>query len=137
MAQDPVVGTDLPSGSKITLSVSKGPQAVQVPDVTGTTQADAQALLSDAGYRTAVHERPVTDPGEDGLVLSQRPEGGQLRKKGTLVTITVGKLKSQGSETVPTTTAATTTAATTTTATTTAAAPTLTPTPPATPPATP
>jgi beta-lactam-binding protein with PASTA domain len=115
VGQDPAAGLQAPRGSTITLSVSKGPALIQVPDVTGQAQADAQALLADAGYRTAVREKPVTDPSEDGLVLSQRPVGEKVAKKGTLVTITVGRLKNAGSETVPaTTTTATTTAATTT-----------------------
>jgi beta-lactam-binding protein with PASTA domain len=101
VAQDPSAGVEVSVGSTVTLSVSKGPQTAQVPDVTGSNQADAEALLADAGYRTDTREQPVTDPSEDGLVLAQSPQGGEIRKNGTLVTLTVGALTAVGSETVP------------------------------------
>jgi serine/threonine-protein kinase len=99
----------------VTLSVSKGPQLTQVPDVTGQTAADAKTLLSGAGYKTAVQVQDVTDPSQDGLVLVQVPVGGGTAKKGATVTITVGKLTAQPTtSTTPTTTtdATTTTPAT-------------------------
>jgi eukaryotic-like serine/threonine-protein kinase len=122
VAQDPLAGAQAPNGSKITLSVSKGPRISQVPDVTGQNKADATALLKGAGYRARVQMQPVTDPSQDGLVLSQDPVGGSQVRKDAVVTLVVGKLTAQttttGTTTAATTTSATTTAATTTTTTT-------------------
>ena len=87
------------------LSVSKGPQVTQVPDVTGQAQADAEALLSDAGFQSTVEQRDVTDPASDGLVLSQQPQGGKVVDKGATVTLVVGRLTTPPPvETLPTTT---------------------------------
>jgi len=36
--------------------------------------------------------QPVTDPNQDGIVLSQDPSGGTKAKPGTTVTIVVGHL---------------------------------------------
>src|SRR5579884_1106936 len=126
VAQDPIAGSEARRGSKITLSVSKGPALVEVPDVTGQTAADAKTLLSGAGYRAAASSQPVNDPSEDGLVISQTPVGGTKTKKGEVVHIVVGKLTAPPvTTTTPaeTTTTETTTTQTTTTTTTTPASP--------------
>ena len=94
VAEDPPPGTQIPKGSKITLSVSKGPASTQVPDVTHQNQAAAETLLAGAGLTPAVILVPVTDPSQDGIVLSQDPPGGSDAKTNEVVTITVGQLQS-------------------------------------------
>jgi serine/threonine-protein kinase len=101
VAQDPLAGAQVPQGTTITLSVSKGPQLFQVPDVTGQAQADAEALLADAGFRSTVQTQDVTDPANDGLVLSQLPQGGTVVKKGSVVNLVVGHLTAPPPEPVP------------------------------------
>ena len=64
-----------------------------------------------------MQQQPVTDPSQDGLVISQNPIGGTQARKGVVVTLAVGQL------TAPTTTTETTTATTTTAATTTTTTP--------------
>jgi beta-lactam-binding protein with PASTA domain len=39
-----------------------------------------------------VQRQDVSDPGLEGIVLDQSPTGGTQAKKGTTVTITVGRL---------------------------------------------
>jgi serine/threonine-protein kinase len=94
VAEDPQSGTPAPSGSTITLSVSKGPASTQVPDVTGSNQANAEALLTAAGLTPAVIYDPVTDPSQDGIVQSMDPKAGSPAKAGEVVTIHVGQLQS-------------------------------------------
>ncbi len=117
VAEDPLAGTPVPKGTKVTLSVSKGPASSQVPDVTFQTQADAESLLRDAGFDVATVTQDVTDPSEDGVVLSQDPAGGTSLKRGEVVTLTVGSLSSDGTETVPPASTTTTPAPTTPTTT--------------------
>jgi eukaryotic-like serine/threonine-protein kinase len=95
VSSDPPPGTSVPKGSKVALSVSKGPGTTQIPDVTGQNQTDATAILKGAGFAVAVVYQPVTDPGSDGIVVSQDPVGGQQGTTGEIVVITVGQL-SQG-----------------------------------------
>jgi serine/threonine-protein kinase len=90
--QNPVGGTSVQEGSTVTLTVSKGREMVEVPDVTDRSVASARATLSAAGFRVRVVERDTTDPLEDGQVLSQRPPGGSERPKGSGVTLIVGQL---------------------------------------------
>jgi serine/threonine-protein kinase len=106
VAMEPTAGTAVPKGSKITLSVSKGPATSQVPDVFGQNQLDAVQLLRGAGFKIAVVPQDVTDPSQDGVVLDESPPAGTPLKPGAIVTITVGHLV--GSGTTPTTTATTT-----------------------------
>ena len=94
VAEDPPAGTSVASGSKITLSVSKGPATTQVPDVTGQTQAAAEAILTGAGLTPAVIFDLVTDPSQDGIVQSTDPAPGSDAKSGEVVTIHVGQFQS-------------------------------------------
>src|SRR5205814_193269 len=68
--------TSAAPGSTITLSVSKGPKQSTVPDVTSEDEASAKSDLQSAGFKVVVQRQTVTDPGLDGIVLSQIPHGG-------------------------------------------------------------
>ncbi len=115
VAEDPPAGTQIAKGSKVTLSVSKGPSSTTVPDVTNQTQADAETLLTGAGLTPAVIFQPVTDPSQDGIVLSQDPVGGSNATPNEVVSITIGQLQNGtpggdgGTTTAPTVTTPTTT----------------------------
>jgi serine/threonine-protein kinase len=91
ISQSPAAGQQIGQGSNITLFVSNG-KVKEVPDVTGLSQVDAETQIADAGFKPTVRQRPTDQPGEDGTVLSQSPEGGAKRKEGSTVTLTVGKL---------------------------------------------
>ena len=92
--QAPSAGTSATPGSTVTLFVSRGPKTSAVPDVTSQDQASAQAQLTASGFRVRVEPQAVTDSSQDGIVLSQNPNGGTQAQPGTLVTIVVGKLSS-------------------------------------------
>jgi serine/threonine-protein kinase len=81
-----------PSGATITLSVSKGPKTSSVPDVTSQDEQSARDTLTSSGFKVQVQRQDVSDPGLEGIVLDQSPTGGTQSKKGTVVTITVGRL---------------------------------------------
>jgi serine/threonine-protein kinase len=50
VSQDPVPTTPVERGGTVTVRVSKGPDLVAVPDLTGLTYPQAQQVLTDAGY---------------------------------------------------------------------------------------
>jgi serine/threonine-protein kinase len=126
IAEDPQAGTNARQGTKVTLTVSKGPATAEVPDVNGRLRSDATQLLQTAGFLVTIVFEDVTDPSQDGLVLAQNPHAGTKARQGASVMITVGQLVEQPP---PTTTVATTTTSTSTTtpATTTPAVTTTTP----------
>ena len=80
-----------PKGSSIKLSVSKGPKTSTVPDVTSQDEQSARDTLTSAGFKVQVQQQDVTDPGLEGIVLSQRPSGGTQAKQSSQVTIVVGR----------------------------------------------
>src|SRR5262249_45656290 len=113
VSQSPGAGATVAKGSTVTLTVSKGPETVSVPTVTGNDVDTAKQRLQQAGLSVSVIEQDVTDPTQDGLVLAQSPSHGKLQQ-GSTVTITVGKLVTV-TQPATTTTTTTTTAPTTTT----------------------
>ncbi len=92
ISQSPAGGVAAPAGATVTLSVSLGPPATPVPDVTSLDVSTATANLQAAGFVATVVKQTTTDPGQDGIVLTQTPVGGTSAKAGATVTITVGQL---------------------------------------------
>ncbi|MFF9904476.1 Stk1 family PASTA domain-containing Ser/Thr kinase [Streptomyces olivaceus] len=85
--QTPEPGSEAAEGDTVTLTVSKGPQMVEVPDVVGDSVDDAKQKLEDAGF--GVKE----DRGLLGLfgntVKEQSVEGGDTAPKGSSIKITI------------------------------------------------
>ena len=112
LAQSPSGGQQVDKGSTVTLTVAKQPTDVEVPDVRGETQGDAVQRLSGDGFEIKIVEQTVDSPEGDGVVLEQSPAGGRARR-GSTVTLTVGKFSA--STTTDQSTTTTTPGATTTT----------------------
>jgi eukaryotic-like serine/threonine-protein kinase len=91
LSQNPKSGGRIDSGSTIALTVAKEPSQVPVPDVTGEDAPAAIAALSGQGFVIDQQSEDVPTPDGDGVVLEQSPTGGKKAKKGSKVTIVVGK----------------------------------------------
>jgi serine/threonine-protein kinase len=102
IGQSPQANSIATKGARITLSVSKGPTAVEVPDVTGLDEATAQTQLEDKGFVVNVRDRTTDDPAEDGNVVEQRPAALSKVKPGATVTIYIGRLSEQTTTTTTT-----------------------------------
>lgn len=87
ISQDPDKGTEVPEGSPVALVVSKGREPVGVPDIVGKTEADAASALKAAGF--TVKSSTKDDKAAKGMVLSQKPAGGDKAVPGTAVSIVV------------------------------------------------
>jgi serine/threonine-protein kinase len=86
VAQSPDAGTKAAKGSAVRINVSKGSGLVNVPNVVGTTLADATAQLSAVGLRADVAHVPAQDPA--GTVVAQHPVAGKVRQ-GSAVRVNV------------------------------------------------
>ncbi|WP_225822726.1 Stk1 family PASTA domain-containing Ser/Thr kinase [Streptomyces naphthomycinicus] len=86
-AQSPGDGSEAAEGDTVTLTLSKGPEMVEVPDVVGDSVDDAHEALEGAGFQ--VDE----DRGLLGLfgdtVKEQSVDGGDTAPKGSTITITI------------------------------------------------
>ncbi|MGI8479256.1 MAG: PASTA domain-containing protein, partial [Gaiellaceae bacterium] len=100
--QDPSGDSEATRGTTVTLSVSKGPSTVAVPDVTTQDVTIAQTTLENAGFRTRVVFEDIEDSSFDGLVISQDPVGGSQAAPDSVVTLFVGRFT--GEEPPPATT---------------------------------
>ena len=74
------------------LTVAIQPKEVSVPDVVGSSQNAASRRLSRAGFEVAVEQITVDSSDQDGQVRKQSPApGGDKVKRGSTVTITIGR----------------------------------------------
>ena len=80
---DPGSGDRVLRGRSVRVVLSSGPPTVAVPSVVGRPRTDAEAELRRAGLAAEVTEQP-SDEVERGLVVSQQPDGGSLRRGGTV-----------------------------------------------------
>ncbi|WP_432198458.1 Stk1 family PASTA domain-containing Ser/Thr kinase [Streptomyces sp. bgisy027] len=90
LSSDPGTGTEVRSGSAITLIVSKG-SPVDVPDVTGEDPADARAELEEAGLKVKIASARVNSEFDAGQVAQQSPAEGKQAAEGDTVTLTLSK----------------------------------------------
>ena len=93
LRQDPGSGQQVDKGSTVTLVVAKAPPEVEVPDVVDQERDDAEQALKDAGFEVRVREETVDTIDQDGIVIGQDPAGGEQLRKGSRVTIVVGKFE--------------------------------------------
>jgi hypothetical protein len=95
VAQSPDAGQMVQEGSEVDLQVvaspspsPSAPAAVAVPDVEGSSQADAEARLTAAGF-TVVVSQEQSDTVPAGSVVSQDPQAGVVATQGSTVRIVV------------------------------------------------
>ncbi|KUM97987.1 serine/threonine protein kinase [Streptomyces cellostaticus] len=85
--QTPAGESQAAEGDTVTLTLSKGPEMVEVPDVVGASVDDATKLLEASGFKVE------KDRGLLGLfgdtVKQQSVDGGEMAPKGSTITITI------------------------------------------------
>ena len=123
ISQSPTGNTNAAPGSSVTITIGTAPTTVSVPTVTGDPPANAVSALTASGFKVAQRTATVTNPSQNGVVISQSPAANSTAKKGSTVTITIGKLAHTSSSSTTTTTSSTTTTSTTPTTTTTSTSP--------------
>ncbi|GGS37349.1 putative serine/threonine-protein kinase [Streptomyces griseoviridis] len=92
-SQDPESGTEIDKDTTINLVVSTGAPKVDVPDVSGLSYSDAEAKLKELGFEVEQKTEESTETPD--TVLSQTPDAGTSKEKGSTVTLTVAKETSQ------------------------------------------
>ncbi|MCU1487092.1 MAG: serine/threonine protein kinase with sensor(s) [Actinomycetia bacterium] len=89
LRQDPDGGTKIDKGGTVTIVVNSGEAPVEVPDLVGKTDAEADKLLRDLGL-VATYVTETNDEKPEGEILAQDPEpGGDPVPKGTSIKLTV------------------------------------------------
>ncbi|WP_062202129.1 Stk1 family PASTA domain-containing Ser/Thr kinase [Demequina salsinemoris] len=87
---DPAEGETLRHDADLTLTVSKGPAPITIPNVYGMSESEATAALEDDALNVTV-EYGRTDAVDTGQVYAQTPRGGSEGFRTDSVTITVSE----------------------------------------------
>ncbi len=88
ISQDPEWGTMLAKGEKVSVTVTR---ELRMPEVTGKTRNEAESALKEIGVSVIeIQNVPVDDEDEVNVILSQKPQGGQLISPNTSVKLEVG-----------------------------------------------
>ncbi|GAA4814488.1 Stk1 family PASTA domain-containing Ser/Thr kinase [Streptomyces ziwulingensis] len=85
--QTPGDGTEAAEGDTVTLTVSEGPERIEVPDVVGDSVDDARRELEEAGFQ-AKEDRGLLGLFGD-TVKSQSVAGGETAPKGSTISLTI------------------------------------------------
>lgn len=84
---DPTPGTSVLKGSKVKVTVSKGPSLIEVPNVVGMGTDEAVALLEDAGFKVVTHNR--LGIAVLNTVYSQSPAGNSQAPRSSTITLEI------------------------------------------------
>ncbi|MGP3967817.1 Stk1 family PASTA domain-containing Ser/Thr kinase [Streptomyces sp. 6N223] len=85
---DPPANSKISEGGTVTLIMSSGPEAVEVPDVIGDSFDDAKGELEDEGF-SVKREEQESETDEPETVLEQDPAGGEEVAPESTITLTV------------------------------------------------
>ncbi|GEB52303.1 Stk1 family PASTA domain-containing Ser/Thr kinase [Streptomyces cacaoi] len=91
ISSDPEPGGRIRRSDSVTLTVSRGPHIVKVPDVSGTPLSNARRQLKDADLVPGIVKRRFDEETAQGSVISTDPKPGSERRPGSAVALTVSK----------------------------------------------
>ncbi|MFP5388488.1 MAG: protein kinase domain-containing protein [Thermoleophilia bacterium] len=97
--QAPSAGSQLPPGSTVSITVSKGEEKATAPNVIGKERAEAVEAVRAAGLKPVVQEQETEVPSQVGRVTDQFPPPNSELKPGSTVTLVVGKAAVGAAET--------------------------------------
>jgi len=95
---DPDKNTQVPTGTVVTVYVSRGTdkEMLEVPNVGHDQEEDAVELIEEAGFKAVVTYQQ-SDRYDEGEVIRQSPEGGNLLEEGGEVQLVVSSGEREGS----------------------------------------
>ncbi len=81
----------LSPGTAVDIVTSAGPEPIDIPDLVGETQSDAEQTVADVGFEAMVEDEQIFDDDVPaGSVASQSPAAGQ-GTRGDTITLTISK----------------------------------------------
>ncbi|WP_344117225.1 Stk1 family PASTA domain-containing Ser/Thr kinase, partial [Nocardioides marmoribigeumensis] len=72
----PGFGVEQPPGAAVSVTVSKGPKPIRIPDFTGKDAERAQSVLGEKGFKVDVSDEN-SDTVPEGRVIAQTPSSGK------------------------------------------------------------
>lgn len=89
ISQDPAAGAQAAPGSAVNLVISDGPEMIAVPDVVGSTEANASSAIVGAGLVVGTVDRENDANVPTGAVISQDPAAASNVALGSAVNLVV------------------------------------------------
>ena len=91
ISQSISAGGSVAKNTAITIVISKGPELVTVPDVTGMDAASAESKLTQSGLSAVRGSSEYSDAVPEGSVISQSVSAGSKAARNSTVTIVISK----------------------------------------------
>ncbi|MFC8275717.1 Stk1 family PASTA domain-containing Ser/Thr kinase [Streptomyces sp. NPDC057271] len=91
MATDPASGARIRGNGTVTLTISRGPEIVKVPNLKGKPLAEAKRLLAQEGLAPGVITSAFSQDVAQGAVIGSDPEPGTERSPDSAVALVVSK----------------------------------------------
>lgn len=89
--QEPAAATNVAPGSVVVLYISTLAEDRIVPDVINRSEADAKAILQEAGFKVVIDRaEPCRAKNSSCIVKDQNPDGGTKQPAGSEVLLTLG-----------------------------------------------
>lgn len=98
--QETEAGTEVPENSTINYKLSSGSAMLRIPDVTGKTQGEAEAMLTEMGFVVNISKSYSYDY-EAGQIMSQNPAANAQAKAGDSINLEVSMGAEYDGFTVP------------------------------------
>ncbi|MGW3116384.1 Stk1 family PASTA domain-containing Ser/Thr kinase [Streptomyces sp. NPDC001107] len=91
ITSDPAPGSRIRDNGSVALTISDGPETVQVPDVSARPLGEARARLKKSGLEPGMITREFSNDVPKGSVISTTPEAGTKRHAGSAIALVVSK----------------------------------------------
>lgn len=82
---------EIPAGSRIIIYVSMGIEQVEVPDLSGKTEAEAKSAITSAKLKWKSTDKTSDSSKPNGVVVNQLISAGSMVDKNTEITITINE----------------------------------------------
>ena len=96
ITQDPAPGASVARGTSVNITVSKGQQAIVLPDLVGKSLDDARRALQDLGVTLRVVTQAARDDVPPGQVVAMTPPAGTRIAHGDAVGVTIAVRPAEG-----------------------------------------
>jgi serine/threonine-protein kinase len=89
LAGDPAAGSEIRRGSTVTLTVSRGPERYEVPQLIGRTEADARQRVTDTRLTVGKVSKAFSETVPQGQVISTAPVANTSVKRASPVNLVI------------------------------------------------
>ncbi|MCL2324621.1 MAG: Stk1 family PASTA domain-containing Ser/Thr kinase [Actinomycetia bacterium] len=83
--------TRTPKGTIVTITLSQGPLTLTVPNITGQSQAQAQATLRNAGFSNTTIQQEFSSTVPSGNAIGASPASGTTANRNATITIIISQ----------------------------------------------